>query len=312
MPTVTAIIVTRNRVAELGRAVRSVVAQTYPDIEIIVVNDASEDGTKQFLDGFQARGVARVINLEKREGACRARNLGVAASHGQLVAFLDDDDWWHPTKIAEQVPLFDAPDVGAVYCAMRIVFDHERYVVTKPTRRGHIGNDIFTTMLATTSAMMYSRGAYDAVGGFDEDLTHWQDLELNIRIAQNYAVDFVPQALVDVSSDTTSTTRLSNQFDGWLVAVHHIRAKHASEIAGLSAAQRTKFELMCADDGLNRLYNAGQRRRWWRSMLALFMRHPSFSRFTQVVTAHDQLDMWKWILPKYEGSEIPRRVTPGS
>ena len=304
MPKVSAIVTTHNRVGELPHAVGSVAGQTYLDIELIVVNDASEDGTKDYLDRLEADGVCRAINLETSGGAARARNLGVSVSHGELVAFLDDDDRWHPTKIAEQVALFDSGDnLGAAYCAQRLVFDRTRYLVTKPTYRGFIGTDIFTTMLATSSAMMYSRAAFDAVRGFDENLTHWQDMELNMRIAMAYAIDFVPHALVDMFVDTTAKQRLSNQYDAWLAAVGRIRGQHDAEIRGLTKQQRVKFDRMCEEDGLNRLYTSGQRGKWRRKLLSYFLRHPSPGLFLQLVTGRNQLALWKGLLPKYDGTD---------
>ena len=302
MVKVSAIVVTHNRVKELSRAIESVCGQTYADIELIVVNDGSDDGTKDYLDRLEADGVCQAINLDTSGGAARARNLGVAASMGELVAFLDDDDVWHRTKIAEQVPLFAASaNIGAVYCAMRMVFDGAKYVATKPNEkyRGFIGNDIFTTMLATSSAMMYTRAAFDAVGGFDENLTHWQDVELNIRVGESYAVDFVPRPLVDVFASTASSARLSNQYDAWLKAVAYIRYKHADEIRRLTPQQKTKFDRMCAEDELTRLYNSSQRAMWWRKSLSYFTRHPTPGRLLQLVTVHDQLWLWKPLLPSY-------------
>ena len=299
MVKVSAVVVTHNRVKELSRAIESVRAQTYADVELIVVNDASDDATMDYLDRLEADGVCQAINLETSGGAARARNLGVAASSGELVAFLDDDDVWHRTKIAEQVPLFDSPGVGAAYCAMRMVFDGAKCVVTKPKYRGLLGDDIFTTMLATSSAMMYTRRAFDAVGGFDENLTHWQDMELNIRVGKSYAVDFVPTPLVDVFANTTSSNRLSNQYDAWLKAVAYIRRKHAAEIRRLPRAQRIKFDRMCEEDELSRLYNSGQRGKWWRKSLSYFTRHPTPGRLLQLITVHDQLWLWKPLLPAY-------------
>ena len=304
MPRVSAIVVTHNRVGELPGAIRSVLEQTYADIELIVVNDASEDGTKEYLDRLDADGRARVVNLETSGGAAGARNLGVSVSTGELIAFLDDDDRWHPTKIAEQVPLFDASDgVGAVYCAQRMVFDRVKYVDTKPTYRGFVGADIFTTMLGTSSAMMYSRRGFDEVGGFDVNLTHWQDLELNLRIAQAFPIDFVPHPLVDVFVNTQARDRLSNQFEAWLPAVRYIRRKHAAEIRQLTDRQKKKFDAMCVQDGLNRLYNSGQRGRWWKNLLAYFLRHPSPGGLLQLITGHDQLSLWRPLLPAYHGSD---------
>ena len=303
MPKVSAVVVTHNRIGELPHAIDSVLGQTFADIELIVVNDASEDGTKEYVSRLASEGKCQAVNLKKSAGAATARNIGATVSSGELIAFLDDDDRWHPTKIAEQVPLFSASDMGAVYCAQRMIFDRTRYLETKPTRRGFIGNDIFTTMLATSSAMMYSRFAFDSVKGFDEKLTHWQDLELNMRMAQRYAIDFVPNALVDVFVDTKAKSRLSNQYMTWLSAVSYIRHKHMDEIWELSYKQKQLFDRMCEEDGLSRLYHSGQRLNWWRKSLSYFLHHPTPGRLLQLLTVHDRLFLWKPLLPVYREPE---------
>ena len=98
---VSAIITTHNRKDLLKRAIDSVFAQTYPNIELIVVDDASNDGTSEMCDDNRINYIF-IPKLESH-GGNYARNLGIKASKGEYCAFLDDDDYWLPTKIEKQV-----------------------------------------------------------------------------------------------------------------------------------------------------------------------------------------------------------------
>jgi hypothetical protein len=115
---VSVVLPTRNRPAALGSALRSVLEQTYRNLEVVVVDDASEPDVAEVVERA-AGGDPRVVltRLEGRSGAARARNVGLERASGELVAFLDDDDLWLPTKLARQVDYLDSHlDVGLVSC----------------------------------------------------------------------------------------------------------------------------------------------------------------------------------------------------
>src|SRR5262249_48156267 len=110
---VSVIIPTFDRSAWVGEAIASVLAQTYPHLELIVVDDGSHDATPEVVQAF---GPALTYIRQARAGVSAARNRGVAASRGALVAFLDSDDLWLPGKIAAQVALLQQqPHVQACY-----------------------------------------------------------------------------------------------------------------------------------------------------------------------------------------------------
>ncbi len=115
---VSAIITTHNRIDLLPRAIKSVQEQTYPSIELIVVDDASSDGTNEYCHKQSLQYMH--IPKEESKGGNHARNLGVLAAKGEYIAFLDDDDYWLPTKIEKQMDLIKAKDCELVYCGRRL------------------------------------------------------------------------------------------------------------------------------------------------------------------------------------------------
>lgn len=116
-PTVSVIIPTYNRAALLPRAMDSIIAQTYKDWEIVLVDDGSTDATDAVAAGYTKRLGERLVHLRRpRAGVSAARNRGIDACSGRFVAFLDSDDEYLPTKLERQLALFDLrPQLGLVY-----------------------------------------------------------------------------------------------------------------------------------------------------------------------------------------------------
>lgn len=115
---VSVVLPTRNRPDALASALRSVLEQTYARLEVVVVDDASESDVADVVERVAgADGRVVLIRLENRTGAARARNLGLERASGELVAFLDDDDVWLPSKVGRQLEYLDAhPAAGLVSC----------------------------------------------------------------------------------------------------------------------------------------------------------------------------------------------------
>jgi glycosyltransferase involved in cell wall biosynthesis len=213
-PLVSVVLPTYNRPEELRRAAASVADQTYPAIELVVVDDCSERPARETLADIDVGHVSvRHVRHEVNRGANAARNSGIRAATGEYVAFLDDDDEWHSDKLARQVATFvtgDA-DVGVVYTGMRFVRpDGTRDVL--PRLRGDVTEALLVgRSLSQFSAVMVRRAVIDQAGLPDERFPSWQDREWYLRLSQHCAFEPVVEPLCVRRLD--SDDRISDDFE---------------------------------------------------------------------------------------------------
>ena len=181
---VSVIIPTRNRCRFITKAIESVSKQNYPEIELIVINDASTDDTAEVLKGLRFRGrPVRVITNETAIGGAASRNLGLITSRGRWIAFLDDDDQWVSEKISMQVQvMWRDPAVSAVSCS---------YLVQKSSgglERVRVREIIDEQLMLSGNLMGGASGCFTSrerllqVGAFDPRLSSAQDYDLWIRL----------------------------------------------------------------------------------------------------------------------------------
>lgn len=197
-PLVSVVIPTHNRAELVVRAIRSVLGQTYRNLECIVVDDASTDNT---ADAVRAIQDPRLIYLrhEQSKHASATRNTGIAAAKGEFIAFLDDDDEWLAEKLEKQVALLQSLPVeyGMVYCWMDYFGEQGFVSHHHPTLRGGIFSQVLDTQpIGNSSTLLVRRAAVDRVGGFDVTLPRGNDGDFIRRICRDYNTDFVPEVLV--------------------------------------------------------------------------------------------------------------------
>jgi glycosyltransferase involved in cell wall biosynthesis len=209
-PTVAAIIPTMNRADYLQRAVESVADQTYDNIEIVIVDGGSTDRTPVVVSEFQEMlgdGVVTYLRNEEPQGLPAARNQGVEATDTDYVAFLDDDDLWHPPKIEQQIERLD-PSRGEGMCFTWVVSrtpEGEHVHTRRPDpESGRYNQLLVRNGIGTPSTVMATRDAFEAIGGFDEDLRYQEDWDFYIRMAQEYDIACVPKPLVTRISHANS------------------------------------------------------------------------------------------------------------
>lgn len=213
---VSVVIPVHNRATAVRRAIASVLAQTCQDVEIIVVDDGSTDGTAAAISQIDDPRV-RVIGHERSRGASAARNTGIRASRGEFVAFLDSDDEWLPSKLERQLKVFARSDngVGLVYTGAELLYDEAGVRRFVPRRRGDLRRLLLRdNCVGGCSVGMVRRRVLEEVGGFDESLPARQDVDLWFRISTRYRVDFVPDALVRVAKSHDAvriTTDVANR-----------------------------------------------------------------------------------------------------
>ena len=192
---ISVIIPSYNRAHVLGRALDSILMQSYSADEIIVIDDGSRDGTAELLSHYPQ---IKVIHSSKNRGVSAARNQGIQAARNEWIAFLDSDDAWMPEKLAQQVTAVQNAT------GMRFVHTDEIWI-----RRGkrvnpmhkHAKPDgwIYQASLAlccvSPSSVLLHRSVLDACGLFDESLPACEDYDLWLRIFCHYPVRLVRQKL---------------------------------------------------------------------------------------------------------------------
>lgn len=201
-PLVSVVIPTYNAVTFLAATLDSVLAQTYPNLDIIVVDDGSTDATPRLLDSYGDR--IRVLR-QANAGQAAARNYGAHEAKGEMLAFLDSDDLWDPDKIARQVALLARfTEALAVYCDHRAIDDQGTPIAsTGALAHPRPSGDILRALLlgpciVTPGLVLLRRHAFDASGGFDEAtlMRGHEDYALWLRLATQGSFIYSPDTLV--------------------------------------------------------------------------------------------------------------------
>jgi glycosyltransferase involved in cell wall biosynthesis len=190
-------------------AIESALAQTYPNIEVIVIDDGSTDGTKDVLGSFKDR--IRWESTPNRGGSA-ARTRGMEIANGDFIQFLDVDDLLHPRKIAAQLEVSRGDADAIVYCGREThdVDRPEHKWLDSPTNEGD--DIVFTTAkIVHTASPLYRRRQLEAVGGYRNELPCAQDYDLNLRLAlRGYRFRKLDEILVTVRrrDDSVSSNSL--------------------------------------------------------------------------------------------------------
>jgi glycosyltransferase involved in cell wall biosynthesis len=192
-------------------AIRSVLDQTLPPSETIVVDDGSRDQTAAVVEAFGDR--VRYIRQDNA-GVGAARNRGVNESAGELVAFLDADDTWEPTNLEKQVARFETDEeLGLVHCGMR-EFDSETGETTRFYLDGAedgVADNLLLwegpTIIGPGGAVTVSRKAFDRVGGFDTRMKVGEDWDFCYRVARLFKIGFVAEPLVNYRKHNAAAHR---------------------------------------------------------------------------------------------------------
>ena len=195
-PLVSVIIPTYNRGWILTEAIDSVLAQDYEDFELIVVDDGSTDNTPEILDAY---GQDIMVLRQANKGVSAARNRGIAEAGGQLVAFLDSDDFWLPRKLSRQVDFFKLNPDAVINQTEEIWIRNGARVNPKDRHRkpsGMIFERSLGLCLISPSAVMIKKPLFDAVGVFDENLPACEDYDLWLRVSCRYPVHLIDTPLI--------------------------------------------------------------------------------------------------------------------
>jgi glycosyltransferase involved in cell wall biosynthesis len=201
MPTVSVIVPTFNRAAILKETLDSILAQTFPDFELIVVDNESTDDTEALVRSFND---GRIRYFRHPNGGVVAvnRNFGMRVAHGEYLAFCDDDDQWMKGKLARQLEVFRRDEGLGLVCTNAVNFDGQRERGLRVTRRIRPADLSFEGLsrgsYIVNSSVMVRRKTIEDVGPMDEsrEIFTGEDFELWLRIARRYRIAFLNEPLV--------------------------------------------------------------------------------------------------------------------
>ena len=197
MPWVSVIIPTYNRRDLLREAIRSVLEQSFRDFELIVVDDGSEDGTREMIQR-EFPGLLTYI-YQENQGVSRARNRGIETSRGKYIAFLDSDDLWLKKKLERQVQ-FMQQNPEAMICYTDEIWIR-RGVRVNPKKKhakhsGWIYPQCLPLCIISPSSVLMRRELLEEVGGFDPEFPVCEDYDLWLRVALRYPIHLIPEKLI--------------------------------------------------------------------------------------------------------------------
>jgi glycosyltransferase involved in cell wall biosynthesis len=251
-PLVSVIVPTRDRAELVAEAVRSAVRQSHEQLEIVVVDDGSRPplALPEDLTGDPR---VTILRLERSVGAGAARNIGVRASNGPLLAFLDDDDTWRPDKVERQVGILAGCDetVAAVECGFDLWSGGRLVLRYLPSPDRDLARTLLEKPCLQPSTVLVRRSAFEQLGGFDPALLRVEDWDLWVRLADEYEAVPLGEVLVD---------RADSRSRDQLVWYREMVRRLEPRIARLPETERSRIRAVHLLSEAHLLAETGQRR----------------------------------------------------
>lgn len=246
--TVSVVIPSYNYGRFIAQAVQSVLAQTFKDVEIIVVDDNSSDDTPSVLGQFSDS----IIYLRQpvNRGPNAARNAGIRASRGEFIGLLDADDYWLPQKLERQLPLFESrSEVGLVYANISVCIGENGKEVwlghnrESTFKRGRVLRELYMVQFIPSPTPVIRRRVFDEVGYFDETAKAADDYDMWLRIANRYEFDFVPELLAVYRLHPSVMSSRRDDYDGEMLAfLDRFAREHPADLGSLRRERLSRFK----------------------------------------------------------------------
>jgi glycosyltransferase involved in cell wall biosynthesis len=198
-PTVSIVLPTYNRANELKLSIQSILSQSYRDFELIVVDDASTDNTREVVAGFKDDRI-RYVCCNENVGGGEARNIGIAEAKADIIAFQDSDDEWRCNKLEKCLSILQHDNtLDGVFSAFLLINgEHVSYapVLTPPSRPELMHDNLLRGNFIDTPTVVVRSDIVKKVGGFDPLMPRYQDWELFLRLTEAGRFYFVKEALI--------------------------------------------------------------------------------------------------------------------
>lgn len=273
MPQISVVIICYNYERYVGTAIESVLAQTFADFELLVVDDGSTDGSPATIQSYAARD-PRVRHVRRDNGGLSAaRNTGIRASVAPWVAFLDCDDWWLPQKLEAQLARAQETGASFVYTGAHMIDEASgrTFATLRPMYEGDLLDPLLINNVITGSASgaMVAREKLELVGGFDEGMKYVEDWDTWLRLAPHCTFAAVPEPYVCLLQRSGSWgSNAATIRDGTLKMLERAFATYARHREALRPAAMAQLHFMAS---LN--YNRVRMGRDERRELARMLRY---------------------------------------
>lgn len=210
VPKVSVVLATYNRRHLLPETIDSVLNQTFKDFEFIIVDDGSTDDTQSLFEGYKDSRIKYIYT--KNQGRSRARNYALSLVRGELIAFIDSDDMFLPTKLERQVDFLDKnSDYGMIYTACDVIDDFGKKipVVYDAKTSGNIYYDVafYLPVTICLPTVMVRKSVLDQAGHFDEAMVRFEDTDIWRRVSKITKIKAFSEIL------TTIRTHNDNQME---------------------------------------------------------------------------------------------------
>lgn len=245
-PLVSVVIPTYSRPAFLKRCVDSVLSQTYPNIEIFVVDDNDPNTevrieTEKMMDLYKDDARVTYIQHDRNKNGSAARNTGWRASHGKYITFLDDDDKFSEIKIEKQVQCLESLDEswGMCYTGYHLIKEHGSNQISSESRFGNCYLDALmrTMFMGSGSNLFLRKKVVDEIDGYDETFQRNQDIEFLVRACEKYKLAYVNEILLTIYQEGNRKRWSFEQLDGY---TQHYIDKFSDRINNLSPKEKER------------------------------------------------------------------------
>ena len=209
---ISVIIPTYNRGKIIGNSIKSVLNQTFKNLEIIVVDDGSKDNTKEIVDEFKDERV-RYIKLNNNTGAANARNIGIKNAIGQYISFQDSDDIFYPDKLERQLKNIINKNSNLDFCKIKVIFNSSfsYFVPSIKQEKNLFNNSIINELISKgnfiSNQAILIKKQFLSKYLFDPNLPRLQDYDLILRMIHRAKISYTKDVLVELHIQKDSITR---------------------------------------------------------------------------------------------------------
>lgn len=230
MEKVSIVIPTFNRSSSVKKAVESVLNQTYQNFELIIVDDNSNDDTRETISILKDRRI-RYHRNKKNLGGSASRNVGINMASSKFIAFLDDDDEWLPEKLEKQIHILEKTksDFCGVFTGFKYLKEGKVIKRTIPQKEGDLYRDLlWSNCIGTTSIFLVKKSCLSEIGNFNEKLPASQDWDLYLRLARKYKFKVIQEPLVNYC--VHEGEQISDSYQKKLASLEYMYENNKNEI----------------------------------------------------------------------------------